>query len=219
MYFCYVENRKSKTMNFKLHLLLLFISHLVIAQKKSNLLLEQNIISLVEELEFMYGYDQAIREYTLYKTFNKSETDRIESLSDSLRTEEIIKRKFESDSIGLLIWNNYIHPKDAAHTERLIKITEKYGFPTVERLKKYYKKDFVDPEFNPLILFIHSPKKYWEQLKVLMRQEYQIGNINKCQYGYLLWHFTGRTSFQPMLDNGYEMVEENGKTTLRSTCN
>jgi hypothetical protein len=35
--------------------------------------------------------------------------------------------------------------------------------------------------------------------------------INQCQYGYALWQFTGRKKvFQPMLDNGFEMVDENG---------
>jgi hypothetical protein len=169
-------------------------------------------------MEFMYGYDQALREYTLYKTFDKSETDRIETLPDSLRNKEILLRRFESDSIAKYIWKYYINPKDAEHTKRIIEITKTYGFPTLERIKKYYDKEFIDPEFNPLILLIHSPEKYWEELKILMLNEYESGILNKCQYGYLLWHFTGRKSFQPMLENGYEMIEENGKTTLKSTC-
>jgi hypothetical protein len=108
---------------------------------------------------------------------------------------------------------------DAQHTDRMIEITKKYGFPSIERIKKYYKKEFVDPEFNPLIIFIHSPKKYWEGLKELMLNEYKTGIINQCQYGYALWQFSGRKSFKPMLENGFIMVEENGKKTLKSTCN
>jgi len=73
------------------------------------------------------------------------------------------------------------------HTERMIEITKKYGFPSVKRIKKYYSKDFVNPEFNPLIIFIHSPKKYWRKLKELMLNEYNNGTINQCQYGYMLW--------------------------------
>ena len=117
-----------------------------------------------------------------------------------------------------LIWKKYIKPMDAEHTKRMIEITKKYGFPRVKRIKKFYNKDFIDPEFNPLIIFIHSPKKYWKELKILMLKEYKNGNINQCQYGYTLWQFTGRKNFQPMLDNGFEMVEENGKTTIKSTC-
>ncbi|MGG7036886.1 MAG: hypothetical protein ACI7YS_17090, partial [Flavobacterium sp.] len=97
-------------------------------------------------------------------------------------------------------------------------IIKKYGFPSIDRIRKYYKKEFIDPEFNPYILLVHSPEKYWKELKTLMKKELAERRINKCTYGHLLWHVTGRKSFQPMLDNGYEMVQENGQTTLKSTC-
>lgn len=205
-------------MQLKILIFSLLLCNAIQAQSTKDTLLQKDIISLVEEMEFMYGYDQAIREYTLFKTFDKSETDSIENLPDSLRIQEIKKRKFESDSIGKLIWQKYINPMDAQHTERMIEITKKYGFPSIERIKKYYKNEFVDPEFNPLIIFIHSPKKYWDELKELMLNQYQAGIINQCQYGYALWQFTGRKSFQPMLENGFEIVKENGNTTIKSTC-
>lgn len=205
-------------MKFILLILSIFLYNIIYSQSAKDSLLQKDIVSLVEEMEFMYGYDQILREYTIFRTFDKSETDRIENLPDSLRIKEMLNKKFESDSIGNLIWKKYITPKDAEHTERLIEITKKYGFPNIERIKKHYKKEFIDPEFNPLIIFIHSPKKYWEQLKELMLNEYKTGTINQCQYGYSLWQFTGRKSFQPMLDNGFKMVEENGKSILKSTC-
>ena len=204
----------------KLSLLIIgiFLSNTIYSQSAKDSLLQKDIDILVEEMEFMYGYDQTMREYIIFKTFDKSETDRIEILSDSLRILEMKNRKFVSDSIGKLIYRKYINPMDAEHTERMIEITKKYGFPSIDRIKKYYKNEFVDPEFNPLIIFIHSPKKYWDELKELMLNEYKNGVINQCQYGYALWQFTGRKSFQPMLDNGFEMVKENGKTRLKSTC-
>lgn len=188
------------------------------AQSVKDSLFQKDIISLVEEMEFMYGYDQIIREYTLFKTFDKSETDRIENLPDSLKLEEMNKRQFESDSIGTIIWRRYISPKDEEHTLRMIEITRKYGFPTVDRIRKYYNKKFVDPEFNPYILLVHAPKKYWEELKLLMKSELDKGRISKCTYGHLLWHCTGRASLQPLLENGFEMIVENGKSVLKSTC-
>ncbi|MDX1774015.1 hypothetical protein DFR65_104196 [Oceanihabitans sediminis] len=205
-------------MKLKLLIFSILLCNSIYSQSAKDSLLQKDINVLVEEMEFMYGYDQTMREYTIYKTFNKSETDRIENLPDSLRIQEMIKRKFVSDSISKMIYKKYINPMDAEHTERMMEITKKYGFPSTERIRKYYKKEFVDPEFNPLIIFIHSPKKYWDELKELMLKEYQNGIINQCQYGYALWQFTGRQSLQPMLDNGFEMVEENGKTTLKSTC-
>lgn len=205
-------------MKSKLLIFSILISNTIYSQSAKDSLLKKDINVLVEEMEFMYGYDQTMREYTIFKTFDKSETDRIENLPDSLRVEEMKNRKFVSDSISKLIFRKYINPMDAEHTERMIEITKKYGFPSTERIKKYYNKEFVDPEFNPLIIFIHSPRKYWDELKELMLNEYQNGVINQCQYGYLLWHFTGRQSFKPMLDNGYKLIEENGKTTLQPTC-
>jgi len=190
----------------------------IYAQSVKDSLFQKDIISLVEEMEFMYGYDQVIREYTLFKTFDKSETDRIENLPDSLKMEEMDKRQFESDSIGHIIWKRYISPKDEEHTLRMIEITRKYGFPTVDRIRKHYSKNFIDEEFNPYILLVHAPKKYWEELKLLMKSELDKGRISKCIYGHLLWHFTGRTSLQVLLDNGFEMVIENGKSVLKSTC-
>ncbi|WP_304152203.1 hypothetical protein [Mesonia mobilis] len=205
-------------MKYKVLILIFFLCNILYSQTEKDSLLKKDIITLVEEIEFMYGYDQTLREYTIFKTFDKSETNRIENLSDSLRLVEVKKRSFKSDSIKNLIWKKYINPMDAEHTKRMIEITKKYGFPSVKRIKKFYNKDFIDPEFNPLIIFIHSPKKYWKELKILMLKEYKNGNINQCQYGYTLWQFTGRKNFQPMLDNGFEMVEENGKTTIKSTC-
>ena len=205
-------------MKSKLLIFSILISNTIYSQSAKDSLLKKDINVLVEEMEFMYGYDQTMREYTIFKTFDKSETDRIENLPDSLRVEEMKNRKFVSDSINTLIYKKYINPMDAKHTERMIEITKKYGFPSIDRIKKYYNKEFFDPEFNPLIIFIHSPKKYWDELKELMLNEYKTGTINQCQYGYSLWQFTGRKSFQPMLDNGFKMVEENGKKTLKSTC-
>lgn len=205
-------------MKFKTLTLSILFCNIIYSQSVKDSLFQKDIVSLVEEMEFMYGYDQALREYSIFKTFDKSETERIENLPDSLRIEEMKTRRFESDSIGKLIWKKYINPKDSEHTKRMIEITKKYGFPSLKRIKKYYDKEFIDPEFNPHILFVHSPKSYCEELKVLMKNELDNGVIDKCTYGHILWHITGRKSIQPMLDNGFEMVEENGKTTIKSTC-
>lgn len=201
-----------------LFLVLFFASNAIFAQAEKDSLLKRDINVIVDELQFMYGYDQTMREYTIYKTFDKHKIDSIENLPDSLREIAMKKFDFNNDTLVMMIKRKYINPKDAEHTERLIEITNKYGFPSLDRIKKYYKKDFIDPEFHANLIFIHSPKKYWEELKVLMKDEYEKGNINQCIYGYLLWHFNGRKSFQPMLDNGWKFVEKNGKRALTSTC-
>lgn len=102
--------------------------NIIYSQSVKDSLFQKDIVSLVEEMEFMYGYDQALREYSIFKTFDKSETERIENLPDSLRIEEMKTRRFESDSIGKLIWKKYINPKDSEHTKRMIEITKSMVF-------------------------------------------------------------------------------------------
>ena len=86
-------------MKYKILILSLFLGNIIYSQTEKDSLLKKDIVALVEEMEFMYGYDQTMREYTVFKTFDKSETNRLENLSDSLRVEEVKKRSFESDSI------------------------------------------------------------------------------------------------------------------------
>ena len=56
-------------MKLKLCVLTLLLSNLLYSQIKKDSLFKKDISSLVEEMEFMYGYDQLLREYTVYKTF------------------------------------------------------------------------------------------------------------------------------------------------------
>lgn len=203
------------------HLLLFFLfltTTLTFSQSAKEDLFKQDVAALVEEMEFMYGYDQLLREYLIFKSFNKSETDSLEILPDSLRNVIIQDRKFVNDSLSSIVYRDYINPKDARHTARIIEITKKYGFPGTKRIRQYYDKEFSDPEFSPSILLVHAPKSYWEELKLLMKNELEEGRIDRCTYGHMLWHFTGRKSFQPLLDNGFVMEEKNGRTNLKSTC-
>lgn len=211
---------KQSEMTIKTFLLLPFFlsTALSFSQTAKEDLFKQDIAALVEEMEFMYGYDQLLREYIIFKTFNKSETDRIETLPDSLQLEERKNRKFLNDTLSSHIYRNYINPKDVEHTDRMIAIVKKYGFPGVKRIRQYYDKEFDDPEFSPYILLVHAPQANWEELKELMKKELEESRIDRCTYGHLLWHFTGRKSFQPMLDNGYVLEEKNGRKVLSSTC-
>ena len=115
-------------MKLSLLIISILLSNTIYSQSAKDSLLQKDIDVLVEEMEFMYGYDQTMREYIIFKTFDKSETNRIENLSDSLRILEMKNRIFVSDSIGKLIYKKYINPMDAEHTERMIEITKKIWF-------------------------------------------------------------------------------------------
>ena len=162
----------------------------------------------------MYHYDQATREYLHFQTFDKNITDSIESLSKEMRDNRSIFTPVNSDSLKNKIWNTYINPMDQIHTERMIEITQKYGFPSAQRLKKFSKDSI---EFNPLILLIHSPSRFSKELIEIAEYEKSKDRIKKCDFGYLLWHLKGRSDFQPMLDNGYEMAKnEDGTFSLKA---
>ncbi|MEC7783500.1 MAG: hypothetical protein VYB38_08835 [Bacteroidota bacterium] len=199
--------------------IIIFLSFFILKGQTKDELLARDINGLMEEMQFMYAYDQALREYPKYQTFDKSETNRLESLADSSTTKEVVHYESISDSLEEFIFKEYINPKDALHTKRMIEIIKRYGFPDISRINKFYSKSFKEVEFKPYLLLIHSPKEFWDELKFLLKQEYDQGRMSQCTFGYLLWHISGRESFQPMLDNGYKLVQENGKTILKSTCN
>ena len=52
----------------------------------------------------------------------------------------------------------------------------------------------------------------------LIKKELVEGRISRCVYGHMLWHFNGRKNMKDLLENGFEMIKENGMTRLKSTC-
>ncbi|MGB1313569.1 MAG: hypothetical protein ACPG54_07970, partial [Bizionia paragorgiae] len=60
-------------MKLKLLIFSILLSNSIYSQSAKDSLLQKDINALVEEMEFMYGYDQTMREYTIFKTFDKSE--------------------------------------------------------------------------------------------------------------------------------------------------
>lgn len=194
-------------------LILLLSSLNFYSQSSKDELLQKDIGKIVEELRFMYHYDQAVREYLFYQTFDRSVTDSIENLSDKVREMRQEYRPVKSDSLKEKIWEHYITPMDEIHTQKMIALTKKYGFPSAERLKQFSDEKI---DFSPLIILIHSPFDYSEELKQIAIIENKEGRLKKCDFGYLLWHLGGRSDFQPMLDNGYEMIKnEDGTIKLK----
>ena len=181
-------------------------------------LLKADADLVIEEIKFMYDYDQALREYTIFKTFDKRKTDSIESLDSEVMRKFIAQNKFKSDTLSKYIFKKYINHFDDVHTNRIIQLTKKYGFPSKERLQLYSKKEF-DEEFDPYILLVHAPKQYWEELKVLMKRELERGTIDRCKFGHLLWHFNGRKDINDLLNNGFEYVEDESGTKRLSAVN
>ena len=93
-------------MKIKLTFIFLINFFLLFGQEEKDSLLKKDINSLVQEMEFMYEYDQLMREYIFYKSLNKCFTDSIENLPDSSRFSYLSKQVFYNDSLGNNIWKN-----------------------------------------------------------------------------------------------------------------
>lgn len=179
---------------------------------------EQKIDTIVEELKFSYEYDQSLREYLIYKTFDKAVTDSIENLENEKdRLNYIFSTNFKSD-LGKRILKEFVHPSDDKFTERLIAITDSVGYPSLKRIKKYYKTELPE-EFNPTILFIHSKEKYWSKINEIADREFENGNMGKCDYGYIRWHTSGRKENKYLNEYGIKYgANSKGRAIYIETC-
>ena len=72
-----------------------------------------------------------------------------------------------------------------------------------------YLPEKIRGEFNPIILLMHSPKEYWDELIIEMTKEYKLQNLDRCSYGYVMWHFHGRKNMSFLLNNGFKITNEN----------
>ncbi|PZW41491.1 hypothetical protein LX95_01169 [Mesonia algae] len=84
---------------------------------------------------------------------------------------------------------------DHKNTKALITYTKKNGYPTNEN---------TNCDKSPDLIFLHSPEKYWKELKQLIKSEFKKGSINKTQAGLWLRHVEGRKN-----NDIHEILEKN----------
>ena len=66
-----------------------------VTNQEKEINFEKEIDFIVEELIFMYDTDQALREYTLFRTYNKAVTDSIERLPQEEIRSYMKSKKFK----------------------------------------------------------------------------------------------------------------------------
>lgn len=86
---------------------------------------------------------------------------------------------------------------DLSNTEQLIFLTEKYGFPSKERLKA--------SKACAYLIFVHSPKKHHSKIEKIISLEYQKKRISEYEKEYIFWHLKGRKGMPPRLDTNGEV--------------
>ncbi|CAM1370932.1 hypothetical protein [Tenacibaculum xiamenense] len=87
--------------------------------------------------------------------------------------------------------NNIIAKTDDSNTKLLLKLTEKYGFPSRNRLEVYRASAYS--------IFVHSPKKYYDTIKEVITKEFKENRISEYEKAYIFWHINGRAGMPPRL--------------------
>ncbi len=72
---------------------------------------------------------------------------------------------------------------DNENTERLIDIVKTRGYPN---------KENSPCEVFPGGVFIHSQKKYWDEIRILAEQEFKEKRMSESEYNFILYHINGR---------------------------
>lgn len=194
------------------------ITTITLSQSAKEKRFKQDVARLVEEMESMYTIDKLLLEYSSVISYNRSDTVRIDNLSERLGIVETANKKIINDSLTDYIFKNHINPKYGEHSARMIAIIKKYGFPGNERIRLYYDKEFRDPKFMPYRLLENAPLEHSIKLKKLLRKELKKGRINKCTYGNLMWRLSRPMDTQILLDNGYVMEEKDGVPHFKPDC-
>jgi hypothetical protein len=85
---------------------------------------------------------------------------------------------------------------DSLASKELIKITNKYGFPSHNRLITELGIE-VNKKLtsSPHIIFVHSPEKYYSEIRELVIREYKKGRMTKNVCSHIFWHLNGREGY------------------------
>ncbi len=87
---------------------------------------------------------------------------------------------------------------DITNTEKLIEITEKYGFPSAKRLGVNKSKAYM--------IFVHTPKIYYPRVESLVLKEYEQSRMSEYEKEYIFWHIKGRKGLPPMAGKNGEAI-------------
>ncbi len=84
----------------------------------------------------------------------------------------------------------HLSSNDDINTESLIALTKKYGFPGM---------DYLNHDVPVFLVFVHSDKKYFKQIRKLISKEFKVGHVSKFERDYIFWHLDGRKGLPPRI--------------------
>lgn len=77
---------------------------------------------------------------------------------------------------------------DDKNTERLIRLTKKYGFPGMKHLNH---------DVPVFLVFVHSKIKFYKEVRELIKKEYQAGRVSKFERDFIFWNLNGSKGIPP----------------------
>lgn len=138
--------------------------------------LDQGSRHKLKDLDSFYGVDRRTNGYFL------SFKDKKNRLGD-----EYVDYKFKHDSIY-----KTITVIDSINTNKLLALTRQYGFPSKERLGTYHASAY--------FIFVHSARKYFDEIRTLINEEYDAKRISEYERAYIFWHLDGRNGMMPSVN-------------------
>ncbi|WP_418512889.1 hypothetical protein [Corallibacter sp.] len=138
---------------------------------------EEDVIS---EIKAIYISDQKYR-----RVLNLvEEIDNCEGQINTLSSNNSAKTQL----IHQLIYKDIIKKQDSINTLKLIELIKNYGFPGM---------DYLNHDIPIFMVFVHSEKKYFKEIRDLIELEYKRGHISKFEKDYIFWHLNGRNGIIP----------------------
>ncbi|MFD2568837.1 hypothetical protein [Pseudotenacibaculum haliotis] len=173
--------------------LMLFLLVGIYCSPLKKVLNRKDIKFLNKIVDSMYTVDQDIRNAiwdidSIYKVDKKSNNGQyqLNFMKKKKLGERYNQYKKSVDSVY-----NEMRKIDDSNTNKLLQLTKKYGFPSQERLKA--------KRASAYLLFVHSPRSYFDEIKALLSSEYKANRISEYEKAYIFWHINDRIGFPPKL--------------------
>lgn len=104
---------------------------------------------------------------------------------------------------------------------KILEITKKYGFLSYQRVKNITGEEYFIDQLNVHLLFQCFPEKHKKAAHLLLKKEYEIGNIKRCDFGFLVKDLLNVTDYTVLKEYGIVVTESiitDNKTEYRFDC-
>lgn len=91
---------------------------------------------------------------------------------------------------------------------KILEITKKYGYLSNLRVKNITGEEFNFEQLNFHLLFQCFPEKYKKAAYLLLKAEYKLGNIKRCDFGFLVKDLLNVKDFSVLEEYGIVVTEE-----------